>query len=213
MDDGVHNNSEDSRTPSRGLYLHFSRRVFWIFWFYLGMVTLPALRREPSVNQRELARVKSLMYSLSEGNLWTVRQPDLFQRCTAKSTRETARKMAPTAAQTSLASGDMKLRIPGFCFAGFLIMIEMPRPMKGAEKSTTRSLADVMVMPPKPTSVSFSSIHPNVMNTVLPSLAPRCRGKQWTYLADKFADNSVPSARHVGIFIAVPMILHFAQFI
>ena len=83
------------------------------------------------------------------------RQPDLDHRWTEKRTRETARKMAPTAAQTSVASGDMKDRNPGFCFIGFLIMILMPSSMNGALKSTTRSRADVMVMAPRATSVSL----------------------------------------------------------
>ena len=39
----------------------------------------------------------------------------------------------------------MKLNTPGFSFTGFLIMMEMPRVMKGLVKSITRSLEDVMV--------------------------------------------------------------------
>jgi hypothetical protein len=49
----------------------------------------------------------------------------------------------------------MKDKNPGFCFMGFLIMMLMPNSMNGALKSTTLSLADVMVMAPRATSVSF----------------------------------------------------------
>jgi hypothetical protein len=52
-------------------------------------------------------------------------QPDFDQRWTEKRTRDTAKKMAPTAAQTSVVRGDMKDKNPGFCFMGFLIMILM----------------------------------------------------------------------------------------
>lgn len=83
------------------------------------------------------------------------RQPDLDHRWTEKRTRETAKKMAPTAAHTSVARGDMKDKNPGFCFMGFLIMMLMPSSMNGALKSTTRSLADVMVMAPRAMSVSL----------------------------------------------------------
>ena len=39
----------------------------------------------------------------------------------------------------------MNENTPGFCFSGFLIMILMPRDMKGFEKSISRSLIEVMV--------------------------------------------------------------------
>ena len=39
----------------------------------------------------------------------------------------------------------MKLKTPGFCFSGFLIMMLMPRLINGLEKSMTRSLMDEMV--------------------------------------------------------------------
>ena len=66
-------------------------------------------------------------------------------------------KMAPTAIHTFLCSGDMKLRMPGFCFIGFLIMMLMPSSMNGALKSTTRSRDDDIVMAPTAKSVSFES--------------------------------------------------------
>ena len=118
-------------------------------------MTLPALNREPSVNQSELPSVNSLTYCLMDVDRRMDLQPDFDQRCTENRTRETARKIAPTAAQTSVARGDMKDRKPGFCFMGFLIMMLIPNSMKGALKSTTLSLADVMVMAPNATSVSF----------------------------------------------------------
>lgn len=49
---------------------------------------------------------------------------------------------------TSLESGSMKENTLGFCFSGFLIMMLIPRFMKGVEKSTTRSLTDVIVRSP-----------------------------------------------------------------
>jgi hypothetical protein len=39
----------------------------------------------------------------------------------------------------------MNEKIPGFFFCGFLIIIEIPKDMKGFVKSMTRSRADVMV--------------------------------------------------------------------
>lgn len=39
----------------------------------------------------------------------------------------------------------MKEKTLGFCFSGFLIMMLIPRFMNGVEKSTTRSLSDVIV--------------------------------------------------------------------
>lgn len=41
--------------------------------------------------------------------------------------------------------GSMKLNTPGFCFSGFLIMMEMPRLIKGLLKSMTLSRMEVMV--------------------------------------------------------------------
>jgi hypothetical protein len=122
---------------------------------YLGTVTFPALSSDPSVNQSELPSVKSLTYCLTDVERRMALQPDFDQRWTEKRTRETAKKMAPTAAQTSVARGDMKDKNPGFCFMGFLIMMLIPSSMNGALKSTTLSLADVMVMAPRATSVSF----------------------------------------------------------
>ena len=136
---------------------------------YLGTVTLPALSNDPSVNQSELANVKSLMYCLTEGNWWMVRQPDFVHRWTEKRTKETAIKMAPTAAHTSFANGDMKESIPGFCFIGFLIIMLMPSSMNGELKSTTRSRADVIVIPPRPTSASFKYARREIKWTPFPS--------------------------------------------
>lgn len=126
---------------------------------YLGTVTLPARSSDPSVNQRELPNVKSLTYCLIDVERRIVLQPDFDQRWTENRTRETARKMAPTAAQTSVAKGDMNERNPGFCFIGFLIMMLIPSSMNGALKSTTRSLALVMVMAPRATSVSWGDVY------------------------------------------------------
>lgn len=129
------------------------------FWMddgiYLGTVTFPALSSDPSVNQSELPSVKSLTYCLTDVERRMALQPDFDQRWTEKRTKETAKKMAPTAAQTSVARGDMKDKNPGFCFMGFLIIMLIPSSMNGALKSTTLSLADVMVMAPRATSVSF----------------------------------------------------------
>src|SRR6218665_1223100 len=47
--------------------------------------------------------------------------------------------------QISMERGSMKEKTPGFCFSGFLIMMLMPSFMNGMLKSTTRSLADVIV--------------------------------------------------------------------
>ncbi len=47
--------------------------------------------------------------------------------------------------QISLESGAMKEKTPGFCFSGFLIMMEMPRLMNGLEKSITLSRIEEMV--------------------------------------------------------------------
>jgi hypothetical protein len=41
--------------------------------------------------------------------------------------------------------GNMKLKTPGACLAGFFIIMDMPRSMKCSEKSSTRSLALVIV--------------------------------------------------------------------
>lgn len=48
--------------------------------------------------------------------------------------------------QISLDNGFRKLNTPGFCLTGFLIIIEMPRDMKGLLKSITRSRSDVIVI-------------------------------------------------------------------
>ena len=129
--------------------------LFSLISYYLGTVTFPALSNEPSVNQSELASVKSLMYCLTDGNWWMVRQPDFVHRWTENKTKDTAKKMAPTAAQTSVANGDMNDRMPGFCFIGFLIIMLIPSSMNGELKSTTLSRAEVIVIPPNPTSASF----------------------------------------------------------
>ena len=39
----------------------------------------------------------------------------------------------------------MKEKTPGFCFSGFLIMMEIPKDMNGLEKSMTRSRKEVIV--------------------------------------------------------------------
>ena len=49
----------------------------------------------------------------------------------------------------------MKLKTPGFCFTGFLIMMLIPNVMKGFEKSMIRSLAEVMVSGAKAISDSY----------------------------------------------------------
>lgn len=55
-------------------------------------------------------------------------------------------QMLASVTQISCERGLRKLKTPGFCFIGFLIMMEMPRDMKGLLKSMTRSLSEVMVM-------------------------------------------------------------------
>lgn len=51
-----------------------------------------------------------------------------------------------THTQISLLRGFRKLNTPGFCFIGFLIMMLIPKDMKGLLKSITRSRSDVIVM-------------------------------------------------------------------
>lgn len=48
--------------------------------------------------------------------------------------------------QISCESGLRKLKTPGVCFTGFLIIMEMPSDMKGLVKSMTRSRSAVIVM-------------------------------------------------------------------
>lgn len=48
--------------------------------------------------------------------------------------------------QISFDNGLRKLKKLGFCFTGFLIMIEMPNDINGLLKSITRSRSDVMVI-------------------------------------------------------------------
>ena len=47
--------------------------------------------------------------------------------------------------QISLERGAMKEKTPGFCFSGFLIIMEMPRLINGLEKSITSSRIEDMV--------------------------------------------------------------------
>lgn len=226
---------------------------------YLGTVTLPALSSDPSVNQREFPSVKSLTYCLTDVERRMVLQPDFDHRWTENRTRETARKMAPTAAQTSVARGDMKERKPGFCFIGFLIIILMPSSMNGALKSTTRSLALVMVMAPRATSVSWAALvcfwnillrnddsckfsrsrvgggdskqiiahdmttppsstvyiqsllcnHNPLQEHTCINLSEKFVKSRLTYPTDQLADDTVPSAGDVRIFVTVSVILDF----
>ena len=48
--------------------------------------------------------------------------------------------------QISLLKGFKKLKTPGFCFTGFLIMMLIPNDMNGLLKSITRSRSDVIVI-------------------------------------------------------------------
>lgn len=52
----------------------------------------------------------------------------------------------PRLTQISCESGLRKLKTPGVCFTGFLIIMEMPSDMKGLVKSMTRSRSAVIVM-------------------------------------------------------------------
>lgn len=51
-----------------------------------------------------------------------------------------------TQTQISLESGFKKLKTPGFCLIGFLIIIEIPRDINGLLKSITLSRSDVIVI-------------------------------------------------------------------
>lgn len=74
---------------------------------------------------------------------------------TIKSTIETARYEKITQTQISLERGLRKLKTPGFCLTGFLIMMLMPRDMKGLLKSMTLSLSEVMVIEAMAISASW----------------------------------------------------------
>lgn len=66
-------------------------------------------------------------------------------------------KLKITHTQISLESGFRKLKTPGFCFTGFLIMMEMPSDMKGLLKSMTRSLSEVIVIGAMAMSASWKN--------------------------------------------------------
>ena len=51
-----------------------------------------------------------------------------------------------THTQISLLSGFKKLKTPGFCLMGFLIIMLIPSDMNGLLKSITRSRSDVIVI-------------------------------------------------------------------
>lgn len=51
-----------------------------------------------------------------------------------------------TQTHISFERGFRKLKTPGFCFTGFLIMIDIPSDMNGLLKSMTRSLSEVIVI-------------------------------------------------------------------
>lgn len=64
----------------------------------------------------------------------------------------------------SLLSGFRKLKTPGFCLMGFLIIILIPSDIKGLLKSITRSRSDVIVMGAIAISASCKQI--SIMNNV-----------------------------------------------
>lgn len=63
-----------------------------------------------------------------------------------KRTIDTARYEKITQTQISFESGFRKLKTPGFCFTGFLIIMLMPSDMNGLLKSITLSLSEVIVI-------------------------------------------------------------------
>lgn len=58
--------------------------------------------------------------------------------------------------QISVENGFKKLKTPGFCLMGILIMMDMPNDMKGLLKSITLSRSDVMVIGAMAISASWN---------------------------------------------------------
>lgn len=65
---------------------------------------------------------------------------------TMKRTIDTPMYEKMTQTQISLLSGLRKLKTPGFCLTGFLIMMLMPSDINGLLKSITLSRSDVIVI-------------------------------------------------------------------
>lgn len=119
--------------------------------------------------------------------------------------------------QISCESGLRKLKTPGVCFTGFLIIMEMPSDMKGLVKSMTRSRSAVIVRgamamsasckPPQASQSARQSTNRVTMCKASPVPPSLFR----TYLAHQFTHHAIPAARCKLILGAAVAVLHNTQ--